>query len=123
LEVRRNFPDPFLAAFDQPVPNAPRGARSRSNVPAQRLVLMNDPFVRDMAHSFALWIQAQAPELEPEARMVAAIQAAIQRVWSRPASPEEVAIARAALGAQPTLEDWHDYAHSLFLAQETVYLP
>ena len=117
LEVRRNFPDPFLAAFDQPVPNAPRGARSRSNVPAQRLVLMNDPFVRELAGAFAVWIQAQAPDTDTRVRE------AIERLWSRPATPAELALAHSALGASPDADDWHDYAHSLFLAQETVYLP
>lgn len=49
LEVRRNFPMPFLATFDQPAPGNTVGRRTISNVPAQALVLMNDPFVHEQA--------------------------------------------------------------------------
>ncbi len=117
LEVRRNFLDPFLAAFDQPIPNSPRGARNASNVPAQGLALMNDPLVRDLAASFARWILAQEGDAEARAA------AAIRRLWSRPARPEELALAKRFLGATPDFDAWHDWAHALFLAQETIYLP
>ena len=52
LEVRRNFLSPMLTAFDLPVPATTTGRRSRSNVPAQSLVLMNDPFVHEQSR---LW--------------------------------------------------------------------
>jgi hypothetical protein len=117
LEVRRNFLDPFLAAFDQPIPNSPRGARNVSNVPAQGLALMNDPMVRDLAASFARWILAQEGDAEARAA------AAIRRLWSRPARTDELALAKEFLGAAPDFEAWHDWAHALFLAQETIYLP
>ena len=51
------------------------------------------------------------------------VREAIERLWSRPVTPAELALAHSALGASPDADDWHDYAHSLFLAQETVYLP
>ncbi|MBM3990136.1 MAG: DUF1553 domain-containing protein [Planctomycetes bacterium] len=117
LEVRRNFPDPLLSAFDLPTPSSPRGARSVSNVPAQRLALMNDPFVRELAGDFAAWI----------ARLDGAVQAraaqAMRRLWSRPATAAELALASEFLGQSPDAETWHDWAHALFLAQETIYLP
>ncbi len=117
LEVRRNFLDPFLGAFDLPIPNSPRGGRSVSNVPAQRLALMNDPFVRELAGSFAEWIAHQDGDVQ------ARTAAAIRRVWSRPARPEELARAAEFLGESPGAETWQDWAHALFLAQETIYLP
>ena len=43
--VYRNFLSPFMLAFDQPAPFGTKGKRSVSNVPAQSLALMNDPFV------------------------------------------------------------------------------
>ncbi|MGC4003743.1 MAG: DUF1553 domain-containing protein [Pirellulales bacterium] len=46
--VRRNFPSPLFAAFDTPTPFNTIGKRNESNVPAQALILMNDPFVRAM---------------------------------------------------------------------------
>ncbi len=117
LEVRRNFLDPFLAAFDLPIPNSPRGARSVSNVPAQRLALMNDPFVRELAGSFAEWIARQDGDVRARAA------AAIRRLWSRPARADELELAAQFLGDTPDPELWHDWAHALILAQETVYLP
>lgn len=45
LEVRRNFPDEFLSAFDFPKPTATTGKRYTTNTPLQSLMLLNDPFV------------------------------------------------------------------------------
>ncbi|MSU62818.1 MAG: DUF1553 domain-containing protein [Pedosphaera sp.] len=45
VEVRRNFVSPMMRAFDTPVPMTTVGRRTMSNVPAQSLILMNDPFV------------------------------------------------------------------------------
>ena len=53
LEVRRNYPSDFLRAFDQPDATAPRGRRAITNVPAQALSLMNDPFIIEQSHVWA----------------------------------------------------------------------
>ena len=53
IEVRRNFLSPMMLAFDTPIPSSTVGRRSVSNVPAQGLILMNDPFVVEMSRSFA----------------------------------------------------------------------
>lgn len=52
LAVRRNFLSPMMLAFDTPSPFSTVGRRTISNVPAQALILMNDPFVHQMAE---LW--------------------------------------------------------------------
>ena len=49
----RNFLSPLLLTFDQPSPFGPKGRRSVSNVPAQSLALMNDPFVIEQAKTWA----------------------------------------------------------------------
>lgn len=49
VSVIRNRLDPFLSTFDAPVPFGARGRRDRTNVPAQSLLLLNDPFVRKAA--------------------------------------------------------------------------
>ncbi len=51
--VRRNFLSPFMQAFDTPTPFSTMGRRNVSNVPAQALILMNDPFVVDQARGWA----------------------------------------------------------------------
>ncbi len=45
MAVRRNFLSPMMLAFDTPIPFNRVGRRNVSNVPAQALILMNDPFV------------------------------------------------------------------------------
>jgi hypothetical protein len=49
IKVRRNFLTPFFLAFDYPIPFTTMGRRSVSNVPAQALALMNNPFVIQQA--------------------------------------------------------------------------
>ena len=53
LAVRRNFLPPMLLAFDMPIPFSTMGRRNVSNVPAQALTLMNDPFVAQQADVWA----------------------------------------------------------------------
>lgn len=53
ISVDRNFISPFFLTFDMPTPFGPQGRRSRSNVPAQALVMMNDPLVKLQAERWA----------------------------------------------------------------------
>jgi cytochrome c553 len=53
LGVRRNFLNPIFLAFDYPIPFTTMGRRSVSNVPAQALTLMNNPFVVEQANRWA----------------------------------------------------------------------
>jgi cytochrome c553 len=52
ITVRRNFLTPMLVAFDYPTPFTTIGRRGVSNVPAQGLTMLNNPFVRQQAE---LW--------------------------------------------------------------------
>ena len=52
-EVRRNFLSPMMLAFDTPIPHSTIGRRTVSNVPAQALILMNEPFVVEQAQAWA----------------------------------------------------------------------
>ena len=51
--VRRNFLSPMMLSFDTPIPFSTVGRRNVTNVPAQSLTLMNDPFVHDQAKKWA----------------------------------------------------------------------
>jgi hypothetical protein len=53
VRAKRNRMDPFLLAFDAPVPFAPVGARPTTTVPAQSLTLLNDPLTWDLAGRWA----------------------------------------------------------------------
>ncbi len=53
VRANRNRMDPFLVAFDAPVPFAPVGARPTTTVPAQSLTLLNDPLTWNLAGRWA----------------------------------------------------------------------
>ncbi|TVQ01313.1 MAG: DUF1553 domain-containing protein [Planctomycetaceae bacterium] len=59
VAVRRNSLDPFLRVFDFPEPFSATGARASTNVPAQSLTMMNDPFVVSTARSWATRLLAE----------------------------------------------------------------
>jgi hypothetical protein len=51
--IRRNFLPGFLVTFDLPVPFQAMGRRNVTNVPAQSLTMMNDPFVVEQSRVWA----------------------------------------------------------------------
>jgi hypothetical protein len=53
VRVIRNSLDPFLTAFDMPVPFSTRGRRDVTNVPAQSLALLNDPTISNWSANWA----------------------------------------------------------------------
>ena len=121
LEVRRNHPSPFLFAFDQPKPAAPAGRREPTNVPAQSLTLLNDPFVVQQAGHFATRALAQPGDTAARVRWLYAT------ALSRPASEAEVTRATAFLAQQATATSdekkaWQDLAHAVFNMKEFLYL-
>ena len=121
LEVRRNHPAPFLFAFDQPKPAAPAGRREPTNVPAQSLTLLNDPFVREQAGHFATRALAQPGDASARIRWLYAT------ALSRPATNAEVTRAAAFLTQQTTTHGgdpkaWQDLAHAVFNLKEFIYL-
>lgn len=129
LSVRRNFPSPMMSAFDAPTPFSTIGARNVSNVPAQAMILMNDPFVVQQAELWARRVLA-VPNQTREQRIGAMYLAA----FARPATTDEVAAASMFLAAQAAesglpaeaaesdLHVWTDLAHVLVNAKEFIFL-
>ena len=127
LEVRRNFLNPFLLTFDMPAPFSTFGRRNVSNVPAQSLTLMNDPFVAEQArHWAAKVIQTTADE---EQR----IDQIYRTAFSRPPTSDELQAARSFLEEQrkhyepKTTEElelslWSDFCHSILNMKEFIFL-
>ncbi len=121
--VRRNFLPSMMLAFDTPIPFMTMGRRNVSNVPAQALILMNDPFVVEQAK---LWSK-RLPEDPDEPRRVRQMYLA---AFSRPPTPEELADAHTFLAEQRALygakdadaHAWADFAHVLFNVKEFIYL-
>jgi len=123
LTVRRNFLSPFLETFDLPRPFTTLGKRDATNVPAQSLALLNDPFVVEQA---ARWAEAVLRD-EPDAD--ARIRRMFEQALARPPDEPELAASRVYLAdlARAQGEDsaqavWRDYAQSLFNLKEFLYL-
>ena len=124
LNVRRNFVTPMLLAFDFPTPSAPMGRRNVSNVPAQALTLMNDPFLFDQARVWARRTHADHPEADPSARVTAMYAEAFGR---NPSTAELRAASTYVIEAKADgvddLQVWSDLAHVLFNVKEFVAIP
>jgi hypothetical protein len=123
VATKRNFLSPMMLAFDTPIPFSTMGRRNVSNVPAQSLVLMNDPFVVQQA---TLWAKSLPAAAAPQDRLRLMYAAA----FARQPSPEETEDALAFLKEQATAlncppEDarpWADLAHVLFNAKEFIHI-
>ena len=68
LAVKRNFLSPMLLAFDTPIPFSTVGRRQVSNVPAQALILLNDPFVHQQAGVWAKRVLSQSESADERLR-------------------------------------------------------
>ncbi|MEQ8764027.1 MAG: DUF1553 domain-containing protein [Planctomycetota bacterium] len=88
LAVKRNALDELLQTFDAPVPFSATGRRSRTNVPAQSLTLLNDPFILELADRFGA-LAAGRIEKDRD-RLVTMFETALAR---RPESGEVEALA------------------------------
>jgi mono/diheme cytochrome c family protein len=120
LQVRRNFLPPLLVAFDYPTPFTTIGRRTVSNVPAQALALMNNPFVLGQADRWAGRVLA-GPGRAPEDRVRDMYVAA----FGRPPTPAEVGTAVGFVTANGPADDrraWADLAHALFNGKEFVFV-
>lgn len=125
LAVRRNFLSPFMLTFDTPVPFSAMGRRNVSNVPAQALILMNDPFVAEQVNKWAMRVVEQYNAFEPR------IAAMYQSAFARQPTVAEIETTRQFFSATKSsdatpLQDkelWSDYAHALINTKEFVFLP
>jgi hypothetical protein len=124
LAVRRNFLSPFLLTFDTPIPFSTVGRRSVSNVPAQALILLNDPFVHQQAEVWARRVLAQPGSTDER------IAKMYTSAFAREPTASELEACRSFLEQQARLhaagtEDmrpWKDLAHTLFNVKEFIYL-
>jgi hypothetical protein len=126
LAVRRNFPEPFLQAFDFPNPHTSIGRRSVSNVPAQALALMNNPFVVQQAKAWSQRMLRETPRTGVRKRITFLYEAA----FGRPPTDVELAQGEAFLAQQAPEYNvdnnhplvWADYCHVLINVKEFVFV-
>jgi hypothetical protein len=120
IGVRRNFLTPMLLAFDYPIPFTTMGKRTVSNVPAQALTMMNNPFVVQQAELWAKRVLADQ-KLTTKER----VQKMYVMAFARPATETELADALAFLeesGKPNDVRAWTDLAHVLFNVKEFIFL-
>jgi mono/diheme cytochrome c family protein len=117
VEIRRNFLSPMLLAFDTPAPFNTMGRRTISNVPAQALILMNDPFVHHEADLWAQRILADNSLTTQEARITRMYLTA----FSRPPTPQELSTVEHFLDQQRQ-DPWPNLAHALINTKEFIYI-
>jgi hypothetical protein len=125
LSVRRNFLSSMLQAFDFPQPFTCMGRRSVSNVPAQSLILRNNPFVHEEAKRWAL------RALRTPGSATGRLREMFLAAYARPPLPEETleAIRYLELSARSMSkspedpEVWEGLAHALFQAKEFIFVP
>ncbi|MBI5761823.1 MAG: DUF1553 domain-containing protein, partial [Planctomycetales bacterium] len=118
INVRRNFLTPMFLAFDFPVPFATIGRRSVSNVPAQSLTMLNNPFVQQQAEVWSRRVIASSPDTDQ--RVTGMYVAA----FCRPPEAAELQAARDFLSMQSENEPlaWTNLAHVLFNVKEFVFV-
>jgi len=123
LNVRRNFLSPMLLAFDYPIPFSTIGRRSVSNVPAQALALMNNPFVREQADVWAQGVVARQSDTDRRIREM------YVSAFGRPPTAEEAQNAWDFIEDQSRhypagerLRPWGDLAHVLFNVKEFIFV-
>jgi hypothetical protein len=120
INVRRNFLTPLFLAFDYPIPFTTIGRRSVSNVPAQALALMNNPFVRQQAELWAKRVMA-TPNLSPRER----IGLLYETAFGRPPLDDELTAGLEFLKEQGPMEDvrsWTELCHVLMNVKEFIFV-
>ncbi|MBN9690176.1 MAG: PSD1 domain-containing protein [Verrucomicrobia bacterium] len=126
LEVRRNFLPTTLLTFDAPTPFSTVGRRNVTNVPAQALALMNDPFFHEQAAVWAGRLVREVPAADAEAR----IRWLYETAFARLPSASELAACQDSLREFRELQGtpdnspqvWTDLCHALMSANDFIYL-
>ena len=122
--VRRNFLSPFMTTFDSPTPFSTMGRRNVSNVPAQALILMNDPLVVELAGQWA------TRAIEAQSTIESRIPWMYQTAFARQPTAQEQSVAlgflKSQLSGNKAEENdhqlWTDFAHALVNTKEFIFL-
>ncbi len=122
IEIRRNFLSPWMLVFDTPAPFSTMGKRSRSNVPAQALALLNDPLVNELAAHWAK--QTLALPGDDNQRLQHMFWSALGRPMTatEQAVMQEFLKTQTATSADGAIETWTRIAHAIFNLKEFAFV-
>jgi len=120
----------FLGAFNIPGGKVTQGRRDLTNVPAQALALLNDPFVLQQAEVWSAALTQRSQD-SLESRVHAMLQQALGR---KPSSDERQQFGHAVIqfAELEQVSDgdlmqsrlvWKDAAHAVFNLQEFIFIP
>lgn len=142
LAVRRNFLSPMMSVFDTPNPFSTMGRRNASNVPAQALVMLNDPLVKKQSQLFAERAMREVPpnhssgsgESSRSAETITVEQRIDWMFWTalgRPAEEAELNSIREYIQASSEatgapVDDvslWANVAHAIVNTKEFIFVP
>jgi len=119
LEVRRNFLNPMLTAFDMPTPFSSMGRRNISNVPAQALTMLNDPLVHWIAERWSKNILRSEGDIRSKASSM------MRATRGREPEPNELDYAVRFIQSEINLtsetEAWKSFAHALLNSKEMLF--
>ena len=106
-----------MLAFDTPVPFSSMGKRTVSNVPAQALIMMNDPFVHEQS---VIWAKSfNGAEL----KVAQIVKQMYMKAFARDPSQLELETALEFLGKEKVDEQkLTDFAHVIFNTKEFIFL-
>ncbi|HEV3436675.1 MAG TPA: DUF1553 domain-containing protein, partial [Gemmata sp.] len=124
LAVRRNFLNPMFTAFDYPTPFTTIGRRTVSNVPAQALVMLNNPFVLQQAELWAKRVLT-VPNRTTEERVRGMYETAFGRLPTKPelsAALDFLTEQAKEYGKPDHPKAWSDLAHVLLNAKEFIFV-
>lgn len=123
-------PPHFMSAFNLPGGKITQGKRDKTNVPAQSLAMLNDPFVREMAK---LWGEkiATRTDASKEERIIMMFREALGR---EPSKAELLRLAESVdqfaqvqqIPAGEVMNSpviWKEVAHTIFNFKEFIYIP
>ena len=106
----------YAIMFDAANPDASTERRDVSTIAPQALLLLNHPFILEQAGHLAERLIRDVPRDE-----VARINRAYQLLFARPATDEDIRIARQVIAAG-TDSAWRDWAHVLLCSNEFIYV-
>lgn len=128
-DVRRNFLQPMMLTFDRPIPFSTFGKRNNTNVPAQSLILMNDPFVIHQAGVMAQSIIDQSELSQHEKFQFVYMQAFSRLAGENELKQMDDFIDQLSdtyqVASQAVAENhdvWRDFCHAIFNLKEFIYL-
>lgn len=123
IQVRRNFLSPMMLAYDTPSPFSTMGRRNVSNVPAQALIMMNDPFVIQQSELWGKRVTKKSKQQSTEDRIRWMYESALSRL---PTSEELSAARQFILERTKQNSDsvlvWAELGHVIFNLKEFIYV-